>query len=165
MENRPVISIAKTTLEKFHNIVSILVLLGTFVYLFSIFSELPEKIPSHFNALGEADRWGGKSSLLLLPSIGVILFVGLTILRKYPQLFNYPREVTPDNAVRQYSNALLLLSWLKFEIMILFSYIEWSMIRSAGGAMNSLGIWFLPVVLIIVLGSVIIFAVRSFRAA
>ena len=48
-----------------------------FAYALYLFPTLPATIPTHFNASGEADAWGDKSSIFLLPVImGVVsLFV------------------------------------------------------------------------------------------
>ncbi|WP_342662761.1 DUF1648 domain-containing protein [Gelidibacter mesophilus] len=38
-----------------------------FVYLASIWNQLPEKVPMHWNVKGEVDRYGNKVELLLIP--------------------------------------------------------------------------------------------------
>jgi len=38
-----------------------------FIYLAYIWNELPEKVPMHWNIIGEIDRFGEKSELLLIP--------------------------------------------------------------------------------------------------
>ena len=61
--------------------------------------ELPEIIPTHYNEAGEADSYGDKLNILALPIISTLLFIGLTILNKRPHLFNYPSEITKENAL------------------------------------------------------------------
>lgn len=39
-----------------------------YVYLASIWQELPDKVPTHFNTQGDPDGWSGKSLLLLIPA-------------------------------------------------------------------------------------------------
>jgi uncharacterized membrane protein len=38
-----------------------------FAYLASIWTELPQEVPLHWNLQGEIDRWGSKSDLLFVP--------------------------------------------------------------------------------------------------
>lgn len=69
---------------KFPNVfLVILFLLLPFAYAFYIFPSLPEVIPIHFNASGDADAWGDKSSIFLLPCI-----MGITSLFVYFILSN-----------------------------------------------------------------------------
>lgn len=45
----------------------ILIVSAPFIYLFTIWNSLPEKIPMHFNYKGEIDRWGEKMEIILIP--------------------------------------------------------------------------------------------------
>ena len=56
--------------------------------------ELPEIIPIHYNEVEAADSFGNKSNILALPITSTLLFIGLTILNKRPNVFNYPSEIT-----------------------------------------------------------------------
>ena len=69
-------------MEKFKKeIPFIAVALLPFVYLAYIWNELPEKVPMHWNASGEIDRWGDKSELfmMLFMLTGITYFVFLII--------------------------------------------------------------------------------------
>jgi hypothetical protein len=56
--------------------------------------ELPEIIPIHYNEVEAAVSFGNKSNILALPITSTLLFIGLTILNKRPNVFNYPSEIT-----------------------------------------------------------------------
>lgn len=90
----------------------------------SKYSQLPDIIPTHYNLAGEVDDTGSKSSLFLLPSITTVLYIGLTILNRYPHIFNYPGKITPENAYRQYSNAVFMVRIVKLTIGLTFSIIS-----------------------------------------
>ena len=45
----------------------ILIVLIPFVYLASVWSKLPEKVPLHWNIEGEIDKYGDKYEILLIP--------------------------------------------------------------------------------------------------
>ena len=47
-------------LDRLMNWLSLLLLLGTTVFLVVSWPRIPSEVPMHFNALGEIDRWGGK---------------------------------------------------------------------------------------------------------
>ena len=62
----------------------VIVLLGIpFIYASYIYPSLPDTIPTHFNIKGEADGWGGRDSIFLVPFI-----LGLTGLFTYFLLTN-----------------------------------------------------------------------------
>ena len=55
-------------------VLSLLTLIGTALFLAVYWRRMPEEIPTHFNAAGQADGWGSKSSILLLPIVGAVMF-------------------------------------------------------------------------------------------
>src|SRR5690625_7494445 len=73
------------------------------VYLLFVWQSLPSEVPAHYNALGEVDRWGSKWEMLILPIIATVLWIGMTILEKYPHVYNYI-NLTEDNVRNQYLN-------------------------------------------------------------
>ena len=106
--------------------------------------ELPEIIPTHYNATGKADGFGNKSNILVLPIISTVLFIGLTTLNKYPHIFNYPIEITEQNALHQYTNATRMMRVLKLVIVVIFGLIVFKTIQNVNGNADGLGTWFLP---------------------
>jgi hypothetical protein len=84
----------------------------------------------------------------------VILYLMLTVANRYPHKFNYLWPITAQNAREQYRLARLLLVWLKAEVIILFTFLEWATIRVALGQAEGLGVIFLPVVLVVMFGTV-----------
>ena len=56
---------------------SALALAGTTVKSYAI---LPERIAIHFNLRGEPNGWGSREFALVIPIIGVVLFVVLTVI-------------------------------------------------------------------------------------
>ena len=59
------------------NGISIICIISSFIYVIFAFQQLPETIPIHFNAQGEADNWGSKNTIFIMPGIAIVLFVGL----------------------------------------------------------------------------------------
>jgi hypothetical protein len=64
----------------------ILFILVPFGYAFYVYPGLPQTIPTHFNASGEADAWGDKSTIYLLPTImgiaSIVVFLVLSNIKK-----------------------------------------------------------------------------------
>jgi glucosylceramidase len=82
--------------------------------------QLPEQIPIHFDMALRPDAYGDKNELLVLALVGSALFLGMTMLNKYPHYFNYPVPITPENAKSEYTKATRVLRLLKLIILWAF---------------------------------------------
>jgi uncharacterized membrane protein len=140
MVNRPKIDIPRSGLEKMLEIGSTLGTIFGIYLLWRYWAVLPHTIPTHFNFAGQPDGWGGKGTLLILPIVSVFLFCTLTILQRFPQIYNYPVVITEANARQQYSLARTFLTWLFFELVWFFAYLEWKTIQAALGQIQGLGL-------------------------
>ena len=120
-------------------LVALLALIGL---LFYYYPRLPDSVPQHFNIKGEPDGWGGKGALVTMPIFGLILYVALTVLSRFPHVFNYPWAITEENARRQYLLSRRLVSAMKLTMVLMFAYISWSMIGTARGTQPGLNPFF-----------------------
>ena len=149
----------KHPLDKLMNRLSLLVLLGTAVFLVLYWKDIPQKVPMHFNAAGQIDRWGSKAELLILPVIAWLLYLLMTVVEQFPGAWNTGVKVTEENRERVYALLGHMLSTLKFLIMVMFAWITlWCALA------KPLPVWFLPVVLAAVFGDMLYWLVRLFRA-
>jgi uncharacterized membrane protein len=123
--------------------------------------DLPETIPVHFNATGQPDGYGNRSSLWILPLTGTFMYLMFTILEGFPQIYNYPVQITPENAVTQYRLATRLMRFLKTIILVTFSIISFQTIKTATRGAAGLGKVFLPVFLLLTFIPIIIYVVQS----
>lgn len=128
--NRPIIKIELRIFDKILEIIAGLILLSTIVVVAYYYNTLPDIIPTHFDFSGKVDNYGSKSSILTLPILSTLLYIGLTILNKYPQTFNYLGEITLDNAESQYRFATRFLRVLKLIVMITFLIIILSVVSN-----------------------------------
>jgi uncharacterized membrane protein len=151
-----------TTFEKALKVLSVLLMAMLFGYIFYIWNDLPEKVPTHFNTTGRVDRWGGKGSLWMLPIIGLLLFMILSSLERFPHIFNYPVTITEENAPKLYLEARRMLVILNFEITFFLSYISWGIVQAAYGH-DSIGVWSIPFFLIVIISTIGISIYRLFR--
>lgn len=111
------------------------------------YRNLPDTIPTHFGFDGKADDWGSKSTVFILPAIVFVLLTGMTILNKYPHIFNYPVTVTQENALSVYTKATRTIRVIKIIIALIFLLIEWNICDSTNNA--QLPGWYLPVFIIV----------------
>lgn len=117
-------------------------LLFTALLLVVRWGTIPDKIPTHYGMSGAADAWGGKASLLTTPILAAVLFVALTALERFPQLWNTGVEITPRNRDRVYGLLRLMLVTVKTAAM---AALLWPAL--CGVLQWPLGGWFLPAVL------------------
>jgi uncharacterized membrane protein len=164
MNDRPKIKLELTTIDKTFEILGWASILAIWALTISNYTILPDTIPIHFNGAGQADGFGGKGNILTLPLIATILFVGLTILKKFPHVYNYPTNITADNALKQYTNATRLIRYLKFIIVVIFGLIALQTIRNVKGETNGLGVWFLPLTLGLIFIPLTYAVVKSFKS-
>ncbi|MDM5155540.1 DUF1648 domain-containing protein [Bacillus sp. DX1.1] len=157
------LSIPKTKFEKALDILSVILLCGTFLYVFYMWGDLPEKIPSHFDGSGTPDAWNGKESIWILPIIGLIIFFLLYMLCKAPHLFNYPYNVPEEKLPQLYLKGRKMLTTLNFEIIFFFALGTWLEIQTIFGWTEGLGVWFLPSFIIILLGTIVMYIIQFRR--
>ena len=163
MAKKPKIKIELTRTDRLFEILGWTSLISIWVLTIDNYPELPDTIPIHYSATMQADGFGGKGNLLTLPFIATALFFGLTILNRFPHIFNYPTTITADNALRHYRNATRSVRYLKVIIVVIFGLISYQTIRHANGQAEGPGSWFLPFTLVLIFIPIINFVVRSFK--
>lgn len=147
-----------TTFQKAMAAIAIATIIGTFAYLIYLWPGLPDQIPGHYNAAGEVDRWGSKIETLILPIMMLVMYGGLTLVSNFPDLWNMPTNVTPQNKDKVYKIGKDMLIVLRTLVVINFAYISICTINSL-----PLGGLFLPVMLGMTFGSIGYFIVKMIR--
>jgi uncharacterized membrane protein len=154
------VKLKHTKLQLFLEVISILILSAMFAILYFNWGNIPEKIPGHYNALGEIDRWGNKSELLLLPITSSILYLLLTVVSCFPSIWNVPTQTTDKNRTFVYSNLLTMMILLKASVLIIFFFLNYNSMQA-----KALPVYFLPVFMIVIFAIIIFFTVRTIRIA
>ena len=157
MERRPRIKLMHTTIDKVIEIIAGFSLFVVWGLIILNYSSLPDIIPIHFNGAGEADRFEEKTKIWNLPIVASVFFVVLSIINRFPHVFNYPTKITKENAQKQYSTATRLIRCIKLIFIVIFGLVEFKTIQIATGQTNGLGTWFFPFVLAIVIIPIIYF--------
>jgi Protein of unknown function (DUF1648). len=161
---RPKLQIPLSGLEIVIELVSGIILIANFVMIVLAWDKLPDTIPSHFNAAGEIDGYGSKSTLFILIPVTVILYAGITLLSRFPHIFNYAVEITEKNTGTQYRLARIFIRVLKAELVTIFTYLEYCIVMSALSGRIELGIFFLPVTLVVVFSSIGYYIYKSIKS-
>lgn len=152
---RPIIKLKKSIFDQALSLISWLGSITSLVWIIKNYSTWPEIVPVHFNALGQADSYGPKATLLILPFI----LLGITTLLQWisnkPHLYNYPTEITAENALKEYTLATKLILILNAILVSCLTAVIVLTHGSQGVDPNGPGIWFLPTLLIGVFGTII----------
>jgi uncharacterized membrane protein len=138
--------------------------LMTFIgYAIYWYQRVPQIIPIHFDASGNIDNYGSKIHLLILPGIGVFIYVLLTAIGLFPHTYNFTQKITPENAPRQYLLATRFIRFLKSVIIGIFFFIGIMITRVSMNQTDTMGIWLLPVILGFVFIPIIVYLVVASR--
>ena len=133
-------------------------LIGTLLFLIINWNSIPDEVPGHYNAVGEIDGVTGKYSLIILLMINWVMYIGMSVIERFPQIWNTGVKVTEENKYRVYCILKDMLKMTKLIIVILFTYLT---INSAR-AMH-LHPWFTPVSLILVFGTLIFYIIKLLK--
>ena len=161
--NRPRIRPEKEPLDMILEVAGLLGVVVMIVITAINYKGLPDQVPTHFNASGIPNDFSGKAMIWLLPGIATILYAGLLQLNRFPFIFNFPVNITEENAERLYRHACRSMRVLNLLLVIMFLYLTWQSIAVAKGQSPGLGIWFVPVNTIAILIFTIYMIVRMYR--
>ncbi|WP_367391586.1 DUF1648 domain-containing protein [Lewinella sp. LCG006] len=133
-------------------------MLGLNLYYYEL---IPERIPTHFNATGKPDGYGGKITLWILFGVSVLASGILYFTGRNPHLGNYTIPITEENAPRQYQNMQRMNRTLTAVLCLCFAYIQYGIIQTALGHQDGLGLWFLLLFLSLIFGIITYFLYRA----
>ena len=150
--------IENTKADRILDLIGWILLIGTLAYLILGWSSFPDQIPMHYNGAGEIDRWGGKGEIIVIEVVMWILYLGIGLVEKYPQIWNTGVEVTPQNREKVYRILKYMLKTLKTLTALIFAYL---IVNSLQG--TPLPGWFTPATLILVFGDMAFWLVLLYR--
>ena len=158
-------------------VIFFLLVLAAFVLLWvtsegiAVWNRLPERIPTHFGAGGEADAWGTKSIFSVFGGLiisAVILIAMALASRLSPKWYNLPgRErvlrLPPQQRDHVMSPIREGLAWLAAAISIAFSLVARQTWAVALGRQETLSPWTIIIPLVIGAAAIAIGIVYSHR--
>jgi len=136
-------------------IIVLIVLPATF------YNSLPDEIPTHFGIRGNPDDFGRKGAIWMLPVIGLVLYAGLVFVNYFLVRNKMTGKDDPATEARQKQAAFRLLQYLKVILVFSFAYIVFATIQTALGKADGLGVWFLPVFMILLTFGPVAFLIRA----
>ena len=127
------------------NALSLLILLGTVLFLMVYWKRLPDQVPAHYNIRGQIDDWGGKGMLILEPIMMLALYVVFSVSKtlRFRSMGKEVRVPAPE----------LMFPAFKLVLLAGISYMA-----VCTALARPLGVWFLPVFIGAVFLPLIVFA-------
>ncbi len=154
-----------SSLQIAYEVLAVSGLLFHIVLIARAWATLPGTIPVHYGFSGRPDAWGGKIELLELPVVSILLYLGLTLLARYPHKLNYPWTITERNAEQQYRLAKSLVGAVKGLLVWLFTAISWQTIHVAMGQSGGLEGAFVAVILGVTGITIVVYVLLARSAA
>jgi len=154
----------KIKLEPIDQLIEIIAFIGLCLLILLpaiYFKELPNEIPTHFGPNGEADSYGRKGMIWILPIVGFFSYLMMYWINKYPHTFNYPQKITKENALNQYRIATKMIRTLNAITSCVFAYLTYSSIQIALGNQKGLGVYFMLLFLVILFGPIIYYLFKA----
>lgn len=127
-------------------------------FLSITWKNIPDMIPGHYNIVGEIDKYSSKNSIWILIVVQILLFTMISVLERFPNIWNTGVQITEENRERVYTNLRNMQTYLKMMIMIYFLYMTLQSI--AGERLNSISVF---TFLILIFGGMSIFLVKIFK--
>ena len=135
-----------------------LLVVGMITFVCIRWDQIPQLIPGHFNAMGEVIRMGSKSEILIMPIVVALIYIILTFVSFFPNIWNVPVKITVENKVPVYCCTRSLLLFTKIETVALFFCITYFMAIA-----QPLPTIFLPGTLLILFGTMTVFFIRIIK--
>lgn len=139
-------------------VIAAFLLIGQAIVIFVSLSILPDIIPNHFNGDGIANGHGSKYTICGPFLFSVILFVALTVLSRYPQL--YKSRMQKNNKAAEYKLGVKMILTLKPILMAVFFLITYFMIQTAQLKLTAYLNYLLGAILLIIFSHVIYWLIR-----
>jgi uncharacterized membrane protein len=87
------------------------------IYLASVWQLIPDRVPTHYNIAGEADKWGSKESLFILFGFFSVCMMGLPyIIRIFPKRQNMETNMPRMRMV--FLAIIAFMSYVEFELIV-----------------------------------------------
>ncbi len=136
---RPHILPKMRNLDRYLEVISALLLAVFVMTALYFFSQLPKQIPTHFNMAGEVDSYGPRASIFTFLLIATLIYTGLSLIVRYPWLFNYKVEITKENAEKEYATGQRMIRVVKLVVMVIFLLLHLDTINISINGSGKLG--------------------------
>ena len=129
-----------------------IILAGTLVFLIAYWSRIPAQVP-------EIDSWGGKGMIWFIVIMSWVMYLGITFVEKYPEIWNTGVKITKKNAEKVYRLLKYLIRTSKLIMVAVFcSLAVFSALASP------LPAWWTAVYFTLLIGNAVFWLVRIIMA-
>jgi uncharacterized membrane protein len=139
-------------------VLGLVMLIGTPLYLVIRWPSIPDKLPMHYNFAGEIDRWGGKGEVLFLVVMVWILYLMISLVEHFPSVWNTGVQVTPENRMRVYRTLKYMVKTLKLAMTLVFTFLIFNTVAGI-----PLPEWFTVVYVLLIIGDLAFWLIRLYR--
>lgn len=139
-------------------VLGLVMLIGTPLYLAIRWPSIPDKLPMHYNFAGEIDRWGGKGEVLFLVVMVWILYLMISLVEHFPSVWNTGVQVTPENRMRVYRTLKYMVKTLKLAMTLVFTFLIFNTVAGI-----PLPEWFTVVYVLLIIGDLAFWLIRLYR--
>jgi hypothetical protein len=144
MGDRPKLTLPRSAYEWALDVVAMLLILGSLVYLVIEVPGTEGPVPTRFNFWGEPHGWGTLDHVWWVLGLAVIQYAVLAVLERFPQVYNYPPwvTITAANAARHYQLARTFVIEMKVLMVASFAVVlVAAVVMAKGGPPVVHGIW------------------------
>lgn len=147
--------------NKFFDIVNLVIIVTITMMTIKFWTDLPDIIPTHYGINGVANSYGSKNTLFIIIPFMIGMYLLVKFISNRPNICNYIVNITPLNREEQYNLVAKFLRIFCFEIIILFTYIQSSLIYSSVTNKGNMSLILIPLIIAILIGSIIIYSKKS----
>ncbi len=105
-------------------VLALIVSWGATLYALALF---PDRIPAHWNAIGEVDRWGSKFETLIMPALQLLIVAALAV---------WPRfDPSRHGPWRSWPLLVAATAWVLTLVQLGVLYLTWTTLQ--GGALGA----------------------------
>src|SRR5699024_6284216 len=112
-ENSKIPRYPNTGFQKALNLFSILALVLAFLYPLLTWEHIPDTTITPWGFSGQPEGWGPNGTIWILPIVSLVLYLPLTILERFPSVWNVPVRTTQKNQKWVYQNIKTMLVPMK----------------------------------------------------
>lgn len=121
--------VRRSKFDVFVEVVCLLCLIGSVIYLAVVYRSVPAQVPAHYNAAGAVDRMGSKNSVFIVLITNWLCYLLTTVLECFPQCWNTGVTVTEENRARIYRILKSMIGTTKLLCVGSFTYLTVKILR------------------------------------
>lgn len=151
-----------TSFDKTIEITSLIGIVLLWMLVVVNYSKLPNSIPIHFDISGKPNNFGEKSYVFLMPLVASVIFFFLTSKERLSRSSSNSESSRQRNASDRSTTSSRLYIYLKLMLIVFFSFLEIKTFQIATGKAESLGVWFIPLSIGILIAVIAYFKLKTF---